>query len=82
MQVAFLNGAAAGEADRAWVSADATGDLALGAGAGVGRCGCEVGDVFWDGVAGADVRDAYVGGLAGFAEGVVAGIEVLAFLGG
>ena len=81
MQVAILDGAAVLEADRAWMSADASGDLALGAAAGVGRGGCEVGDVLGDWVAGADVGDAYVGGFAGFAEGVVAGIEVLALLG-
>lgn len=42
------------------MSANAAGDLALGGGAGVGRGRCEVGDVFGDWVAGADVGDAYV----------------------
>ena len=37
-------------------------------------------DVFGDGVFATDLRDAYVGGFAGFGESVVAGVEVLAFL--
>lgn len=37
-------------------------------------------NVFGKGVLGADGRDAGFGGLAGFGEGVVAGIEVFAFL--
>lgn len=73
------------------MAADAAGDLlALGAGTaavvstrgivGTGRgCG-QMRDVFGDGMAGADVGDADVGGFTGFAEGVVTGIEVLAFL--
>jgi len=44
-----------------------------------GGCG-EVGDVFWKGVLGADRGDANVGGFAGFAEGVVARVEVFTFL--
>lgn len=47
----------------------------------VGRHGGgEVGDVFWEWVLGADGGDAALGGLAGFGEGVVAGVEVFAFL--
>lgn len=49
---------------------------------GGGDGGCEVRDVFWQRVLGADGGDAAFGGLAGFGEGVVARVEVLAFLGG
>lgn len=37
-------------------------------------------DVLRDGVFAADLCDADVGGFAGFGEGVVAGVEVFAFL--
>jgi hypothetical protein len=56
-----------------------TGDRSGGV-LGAGGCGCEMGDVFGHGVTRADACDAYVGGFAGFAEGVVAGVEVFAFL--
>lgn len=39
-------------------------------------------DIFGEGVLGADVGDAGFGGFARFGEGVVAGVEVLALLGG
>lgn len=45
---------------------------------GVGRS--EMGDVFWEGVLGADGGDAAFGCFAGFGEGVVAGVEVFALL--
>lgn len=87
---AFLGGAAALEPDRARVAADTAGDLvalcasagsAAGRGViGAGRGRGEVGDVLGDRMAGADVGDADVRRFAGFAEGVVAGIEVLALL--
>jgi hypothetical protein len=67
------------------VAADAAGDLlsTLGADttiAGVGRCRGKVWDVFGEWVAGTDVGHAYVGGFAGFAEGVIARVEVFTFL--
>ena len=37
-------------------------------------------NILGDGVLAADLGDAYVGGFAGFGEGVVAGVEVLALL--
>lgn len=47
----------------------------------VGRDGGgKVGDVFWKWVLGADGGDAAFGGFAGFGEGVVARVEVFAFL--
>ena len=47
----------------------------------VGRHGGgEVGDVFWEWVLRADGGDAALGSFAGFGEGVVAGVEVFAFL--
>lgn len=89
MEIALLDGRATLEADRARVSADTAGDLltslgtdAATAGRVAGRGRCEVGDVFRDWVAGADIGDAYVGGFAGFAEGVVARVKVFAFLWG
>lgn len=42
--------------------------------------GGEVGDVFGEGVLGADGGDATFGGFARFGEGVVARVEVLALL--
>lgn len=89
----LLDGAAALEPDRPGMPADAAGDLlALGGGdgaavaggggvVGAGRGGGQVRDVLGHGVLGADVGDANVGGFAGFAEGVVARVEVFAFLG-
>jgi hypothetical protein len=87
----LLHGRAALEADRAWVSADAAGDLLADtcdatsiAGAtgvrGAWRSRSEVGDVLRDRVAGADAGDADIRGFAGFAEGVVARVEVFALL--
>lgn len=47
----------------------------------VGRTGGgEMWDVFWEWVLGTDGGDAAFGGFAGFGEGVVAGVEVFAFL--
>ncbi len=43
--------------------------------------GGEVGDVLWKRVLGADAGDTAFGGFAGFGEGIVARIEVFAFLG-
>lgn len=40
----------------------------------------EMGNVFWEWVLGTDGGDAAFGGFAGFGEGVVAGVEVFAFL--
>lgn len=37
-------------------------------------------DVFRDGMLATDVRDARIGGFAGFAQGIVATVEVLALL--
>jgi hypothetical protein len=46
-----------------------------------GRCGRgDVGDLLGVGVLAADLGDADVAGLAGFGEGVVAAVEVLALL--
>lgn len=39
-------------------------------------------DLFWNGVLTANCSNADVGGLPGFGEGIVAGVEVFAFLGG
>lgn len=58
-------------------------DAAGGGGQGGGvrwGGGGEVGDIFSLGVLGADGGHACVGGFAGFGEGVVAGVEVFAFL--
>jgi hypothetical protein len=37
-------------------------------------------DVLWNWVFATDLGDAYVGGFAGFGQGVVAGVEVFALL--
>ena len=63
--------------------ADASGAASIASTAGVLGTGggrCEVGDVLWDRVAGADAGDADIRGFAGFAEGVVARVEVFALL--
>lgn len=84
----LLHGAPALKIDR-WVSANAAGLLSsLGADAAAvtGRYGgarrrrCQVWDIFGHWMPGSDVGDADIRRLAGFAEGVVARVEVFAFL--
>ncbi len=90
-EATLLHGRAALKADRAWVSADAAGNLLADAGGaasvtdtagvlGTGGSGSEMGDVLWDWMAGADAGDADIRGFAGFAEGVVARVKVFALL--
>ena len=73
------------------MTADAAGDLlSLSTGTrtiagrsrivGAGRGGGQVRDVLGDGMLGTDVGDADVGGFAGFAQGIIAGVEVFALL--
>lgn len=47
---------------------------------GAGRGGGQMRDVLGDGMLGTDVGDADVGGFTGFAQGIIAGIEVFALL--
>lgn len=47
---------------------------------GTGRGGGQMGDVLGDRMLGADVGDADVGGFAGFAQGIITGVEVFALL--
>ena len=47
---------------------------------GTGRSGREVWDILGDGVLGANVGDANVGGFAGLAQGIISRIEVFPFL--
>lgn len=63
--------------------ADASGAASIAGTAGVlgaWRSCSEMGDVLRDRVAGADAGDADIRGFAGFAEGVVARVEVFALL--
>lgn len=63
--------------------ADASGAASIAGTAGVLGTGGgrrEMGDVLRDRVAGADAGDANIRGFAGFAEGVVARVEVFALL--
>lgn len=46
----------------------------------VGWRGGQMRDAFGRRMLGTDGRDAYVGGFAGFAKGIVAGVEILALL--
>lgn len=90
-ETGLLDGASTLKTNRSWVPADAAGHLlaSLGADAaavagrygGAGRRRRQVWDVFGNRVPGANVGDADIRRLAGLAEGVVAGVEVLAFLG-
>lgn len=92
-EAGLLHGTATLEPDRARVPTHAAGDLLASlcadAAAVAARCGRvvgarrgrgQVGDVLGNRVARPDVGDAYVGGFAGFTEGVVARVKIFAFL--
>lgn len=90
-ETAFLGWAATLESDRAGMATEAAGQLlSLAAGAtsiagggwvvGAGRgCG-QMGDILRNRMAGTNIGDTNVRCFAGFAESIVARIEVLAFL--
>lgn len=92
-ETALLGGTATLETHRAGMATDATGDLmALGARATsivTGSCGVvrsrggcgQMGNVFRNRMAGADVGHTDIRGFAGFAEGIITGIKIFAFLG-